>query len=105
MSFLSKILTVLKQFICYRIFASYAEIGQENIIVVDVVLGVTSFFVVALGGVLIGILFGILASITTKYTEKTPVLEPLIIITYSYLAYLTAEATTTSSILAYVYFK
>jgi sodium/hydrogen exchanger-like protein 3 len=84
----------------YRLFASFAEIGQENIIAVDVVLGVTSFFVVAFGGVIIGIIFGIIASVTTKYTEKTPVLEPLIIITFAYLSYLTAEMTSTSSILA-----
>ena len=74
--------------------------GSANILPVDIVLGATSFLVVALGGVLIGIIFAIAASITTKFTEKTPVLEPLIIITFAYLSYLTAEATSTSSILA-----
>ena len=67
---------------------------------VDVVLGCTSFFVVALGGVLIGLIFGIIGSFTTKFSQKTPVLEPLIIVTYAYLSYLTAEMTSTSGILA-----
>ena len=84
----------------YRLFDAFIEIGEENIVPVDIVLGATSFFVVSLGGVFIGILFGIIASVTTKYTEKTPVLEPLIILTFAYLSYLTAEMTSTSSILA-----
>lgn len=86
--------------VLYRLFDGLAEIGSENIIVVDIVLGAASFFVVAVGGVLIGLVFGFIASITTKYTEKAPILEPLIIITISYLSYLTAEMTSTSSILA-----
>lgn len=81
-------------------FDSFAEMGQSNIQVVDLVLGGTSFFIVAFGGVLIGIIFGIIACFTTKFTEHTPVLEPLIILTYSYLSYLTAEMFSTSGILA-----
>jgi NhaP-type Na+/H+ or K+/H+ antiporter len=77
-----------------------ADIGGSNIDAVDIVLGATSFFVVAGGGVIIGIIFGAIASMTTKYTEKTPILEPLLVITLSYLSYLTAEMTSTSSILA-----
>lgn len=92
MKFLTKVL--------YRLFAGLNAIGPDYIQVVDVVLGATSFFVVALGGVVIGLIFGVITSLTTKYTQKTPVLEPLIIITYAYLSYLTAEATSTSSILA-----
>lgn len=84
----------------YRLFDGLSEVGGENIIAVDVVLGAASFLVVALGGVLIGIIFGVLASLATKYTEKTPILEPLIIIAIAYLSYLTAEMTSTSSILA-----
>lgn len=84
----------------YRLFYAFAEIGQENIIAVDGVLGCVSFIVVALGGTIIGLIFGVIASFTTKYTEKTPVLEPLVVITIAYLSYLTAEMTSTSSILA-----
>jgi sodium/hydrogen exchanger-like protein 3 len=86
--------------VLYRMFDGFSSMGQENIIAVDIALGVASFFVTAIGGVLIGIIFGILASFTTKFTEHTPILEPLIILTYSYLAYLTAEMFSTSGILA-----
>ena len=81
-------------------FEAFTDMGQANIQVADVALGATSFLVVSLGGVVIGLVFGFIATITTKYTEKTPILEPLIVITYAYLSYLTAEMTSTSSILA-----
>ncbi|CAF0750538.1 unnamed protein product [Brachionus calyciflorus] len=86
--------------VLYRMFDAFADMGTSNILPVDIVLGGTSFLIVALGGVLIGIVFGILACFTTKFTEHTPVLEPLIILTYSYLSYLTAEMFSTSGILA-----
>lgn len=81
-------------------FDTFAEMGSENIQAVDIVLGATSFLVVALGGVLIGIIFGVIGSLTTKLTKHTRILEPLIVITYSYLSYLTAEMFSTSGILA-----
>lgn len=74
--------------------------GASNITTLDVVLGSSSFLVVALGGSLIGIIFGAIASFTTKFTEHTPILEPLIIIGFSYLSYLVAEMFSASSILA-----
>ena len=80
-------------------FAAFSEMG-DNLQSVDYALGATSFLVVALGGTFIGIIFGIIASYTTKFTEHTPVLEPLIIISIAYLSYLTAEMTSTSGILA-----
>ncbi|CAF4253836.1 unnamed protein product, partial [Rotaria sp. Silwood2] len=86
--------------VLYRMFDSFAKIGQNNLIAMDIVLGVLSFFVVALGGVLIGIIFGVIACFTTKFTEHTPVLEPLIILVYAYLAYLTSEMVSVSGILA-----
>lgn len=98
--FIKLITYIINLKVLYRLFDGLSEIGGENIIAVDIVLGAASFFVVAVGGVLIGLIFGVIASLTTKYTEKTPILEPLIIITLSYLSYLTAEMTSTSSILA-----
>lgn len=85
-------------------FDEFADMGTENIIPMDIVFGCISFLIVAVGGVLIGIVFGVIACFTTKFTEHTPVLEPLIILTYSYLSYLTAEMFSTSGILAYVIF-
>ena len=86
--------------VLYRLFDAFSEMGAENIQSADVALGVCSFLIVAIGGVLIGIIFGVIACFTTKFTEHTPVLEPLIILTYSYLSYLTAEMFSTSGILA-----
>ena len=81
-------------------FETFADMGTANIIPTDIVLGITSFFFVAIGGVLIGLIFGAIACFTTKFTKNTPILEPLIILTYSYLAYLTAEMFSTSGILS-----
>ncbi len=86
--------------VLYRLFATFSEMGSENIVFLDVVLGASSFLIVAVGGVLIGILFGLIGAFTTKFTEHIRILEPLIVITYSYLAYLTAEMLSTSGILA-----
>lgn len=86
--------------VLYRLFDAFAEMGQENILPVDIVLGGVSFVIVAGGGVIIGIIFGIIACYTTKFTSHAPILEPLIIITYSYLSYVTAEMCSTSGILA-----
>ena len=84
----------------YRLFDAFSEMGTQNIQGVDIALGFVSFLIVAFGGVIIGIIFGVIACFTTKFTEHTPVLEPLIILTYSYLSYLTAEMFSTSGILA-----
>jgi sodium/hydrogen exchanger-like protein 3 len=86
--------------VLYRLFDVFSGMGMENIKPIDGVLGCASFLVVAVGGVLIGIIFGIIACFTTKFTEHTPILEPLIILTYAYLSYLTAEMFSTSGILA-----
>ena len=82
--------------VLYRLFDVFSGMGMENIKPIDGVLGCASFLVVAIGGVLIGIIFGIIAC----FTEHTPFLEPLIILTYAYLSYLTAEMFSTSGILA-----
>ena len=81
-------------------FDTFSEMGEAQVELIDIFLGVCSFLVVAIGGVLIGIVFGAIACFTTKFTEHTPILEPLIILLYSYLSYLTAEMFSTSGILA-----
>lgn len=86
--------------VIYKMFETFAEMGEANILPVDFVLGGVSFLIVAFGGVGIGIVFGAIACFTTKFTEHTPILEPLIILTYAYLSYLTAEMFSTSGILA-----
>lgn len=86
--------------VLYKMFEEFADMGAENVLAVDFVLGAVSFIIVAFGGVAIGVVFGAIACFTTKFTEHTPILEPLIILTYAYLSYLTAEMFSTSGILA-----
>lgn len=85
--------------VLYRMFNTFSDMG-DNLKPHDYLLGTTSFFVVSLGGTVIGIVFGLIASFTTKFTANTPVLEPLLVLTFAYLSYLTAEMTSTSGILA-----
>jgi NhaP-type Na+/H+ or K+/H+ antiporter len=86
--------------VLYRIFENFLTIGQNNLVLQDFVLGFVSFFVVTIGGILIGLIFGFMAIFMTKFTERTPVLEPLVVFVYAYIAYLIAEITGLSGILA-----
>jgi NhaP-type Na+/H+ or K+/H+ antiporter len=81
-------------------FESFLTIGQSNLVPMDFFLGFISFFVVTIGGILVGIIFGFIAVFMTKFTERTPVLEPLIVFMYAYIAYLIAEMIGLSGILA-----
>ena len=83
-------------------FESFLTIGYDNLIPKDFALGVVSFFVVTIGGILVGLVFGFMAVFMTRFTERTPVLEPLVVFMYAYIAYLIAEMTGLSGILAYV---
>ncbi|CAF3363966.1 unnamed protein product [Rotaria sp. Silwood1] len=86
--------------VLYRMFESFLTIGQNNLIPKDFFLGFVSFFVVTIGGILVGIVFGFMAVFMTKFTERTPVLEPLVVFIYAYIAYIIAEMTGLSGILA-----
>ncbi|CAF0800571.1 unnamed protein product [Rotaria sordida] len=86
--------------VLYRMFESFLTIGQDNLIPMDFFLGFVSFFVVTIGGIVIGIIFGFMAVFMTKFTERTPVLEPLVVFIYAYIAYIIAEMTGLSGILA-----
>jgi NhaP-type Na+/H+ or K+/H+ antiporter len=52
--------------VLYNIFLSFSAIGAPNIIAIDVVAGVGSFFVIALGGVLVGMIFAVIIAFTTR---------------------------------------
>jgi NhaP-type Na+/H+ or K+/H+ antiporter len=81
-------------------FESFLTIGQKNLVPLDFFLGFVSFFVVTIGGILIGLIFGFMAVFMTKFTERTPVLEPLVVFMYAYIAYIIAEMLGLSGILA-----
>lgn len=104
----------------YHMFESYNEIGTSNIEVIDIVSGVASFFVVALGGTIIGrinrnlspcpllkkscllsgVIWGFLTGLVTRFTDHVRVIEPIFIFVMAYLAYLNAEIFHMSGILA-----
>ncbi|KAG8200344.1 hypothetical protein JTE90_028526 [Oedothorax gibbosus] len=86
--------------VLYHMFEGYAEMGPKNIIPVDYVAGLASFFVVALGGTLVGILWGLLAAFVSRFTHHVRVIEPLFVFVMSYLSYVSAELFHFSGILA-----
>lgn len=86
--------------VMYHMFESYNEIGTANIEVIDIVSGVASFFVVALGGTIIGVIWGFLTGLVTRFTDHVRVIEPIFIFVMAYLAYLNAEIFHMSGILA-----
>lgn len=59
-----------------------------------------SFFVVAFGGSLLGFVFGLLISLLSRCTKNIQIIEPGFIFVLGYLAYLTAEMLSLSSILS-----
>ncbi|KAG7276047.1 LOW QUALITY PROTEIN: hypothetical protein CRUP_038503 [Coryphaenoides rupestris] len=86
--------------VLYHLFDEYSGIG--TVTVLDAVLGVICFLVVAVGGVLVGAIYGILAAFTSRFTSHTRVIEPLFVFVYSYMAYLSAEMFHLSGIMALI---
>ncbi|XP_063055297.1 sodium/hydrogen exchanger 1 isoform X2 [Engraulis encrasicolus] len=86
--------------VLYHLFEEFA--GKGQVTVVDVLLGVVCFLVVALGGVMVGAIYGILAAFTSRFTSHTRVIEPLFVFLYSYMAYLSAEVFHLSGIMALI---
>lgn len=86
--------------VLYHMFEAYCEIGVDNVTASDLGLGLASFAVVAGGGTLIGIFVGYLCAFTTRFMEHARVLEPLIVLMFAYLSYLTAEIFHMSGILS-----
>ncbi|XP_066499257.1 sodium/hydrogen exchanger 1 [Hoplias malabaricus] len=86
--------------VLYHLFEEYAGVGEVTAL--DVFLGVVSFLVVSLGGVMVGAVYGILSAFTSRFTAHTRVIEPLFVFVYSYLAYLSAEVFHLSGIMALI---
>ena len=86
--------------VLYLMFKKFSDIGEANMQAIDYAAGGLSFFVIALGGVLIGVIFAFITSFITKYTDRVKILAPVFIFIIPYLAYLTAEMFHVSSILA-----
>lgn len=86
--------------VLYHLLEEFAD--RHTVEFSDALLGVLSFIVVALGGLIVGIVYGIMAALTSRFTSHSRVIEPLFIFLYSYLAYLSAEVFHLSGIMAQV---
>ncbi|XP_029671998.1 probable Na(+)/H(+) antiporter nhx-9 isoform X2 [Formica exsecta] len=86
--------------VLYHMFETYSEMGTSRIIYTDVLSGLASFLVVAIGGVFIGIVWGFATGFVTRFTYQVRVIEPIFIFVMAYLAYLSAEIFHLSGILA-----
>jgi len=88
--------------VLYHMFEAYCEIEVSGVAVsgADIGKGIASFAVVAGGGTLIGIFVGYLCAFTTRFMEHARVLEPLVVLIFAYLSYLTAEIFHMSGILS-----
>ncbi|KAL7840337.1 hypothetical protein AOLI_G00256600 [Acnodon oligacanthus] len=86
--------------VLYHLFEEYAGVG--TVTVIDMFLGIVSFLVVSLGGVMVGAIYGVLAAFTSRFTAHTRVIEPLFVFVYSYMAYLSAEVFHLSGIMALI---
>ena len=65
-------------------------------------LGVTSFFTIAVGGVTVGMMVGLVTALITKHTKEVRVVEPLVMLIMAYCAYMVAELLHWSGILSLV---
>lgn len=88
--------------VLYHVFKELSEIGEQNVIPVDIVLGVVSFFVVVIGSIGIGTLMGLAGSFSARFTHHMRVMEPMVVVVIPYLSFLVAEMFHLSGILAYV---
>lgn len=76
--------------------------GQEDIDYTQYILAFFSFFTVVFGGLIIGCIIGCLSALIVKHTQHTRVIEPLIILATSYLAFILAECIHWSGIISLI---
>jgi len=87
--------------VLYRIFFSMLSIDSFGAEIPF--LGIAKFFYVSLGGFITGVVFALLASLTTKYTQKLPTIESLVVFLYAVCCYLVAEIFGMSGIVAILF--
>ncbi|XP_015587331.1 probable Na(+)/H(+) antiporter nhx-9 isoform X2 [Cephus cinctus] len=86
--------------VLYHMFETYSEMGPSRITYTDILSGLASFVVVAIGGTIIGVIWGFATGFVTRFTDEVRVIEPIFIFVMAYLAYLNAEIFHMSGILA-----
>ncbi|KAJ8407897.1 hypothetical protein AAFF_G00269410 [Aldrovandia affinis] len=86
--------------VLYKVYISFVEVGPGNIHTADYFKGVASFFIVSIGGTVVGLIFALILAFATRFTKRVRIIEPLFVFLLVYLAYLTAELLSLSSILS-----
>ncbi|KAG6444747.1 hypothetical protein O3G_MSEX003560 [Manduca sexta] len=86
--------------VLYHMFEAYTEMGPSRLVYTDILAGLASFLVVAVGGTCIGVVWGFATGLVTRFTHEVRVIEPIFIFVMAYLAYLNAEMFHMSGILA-----
>ena len=83
-------------------FEGFSLIGIENIVLIDAIYGVISFFVVVIGSFVIGVAAGFGGGLASRFTGHFRVVEPVVIFVVCYVSFLTAEMFHLSGILSSV---
>ena len=86
--------------VLYHMFEGFSQIGMDNIIAVDVISGIASFFVIVFGATGIGILCGFFGGFLSRFTKHARIMEPLNVCVIGYLSFLLAELFHLSGILS-----
>jgi sodium/hydrogen exchanger 3 len=89
--------------VLYRTFYAMRDIPTSEFTPYLPAVGITKFAIVSIGGVMVGVTCALSCSWLTKYTYHLPLLEPLLVLTFSYLSYMLAETLTLSGIMAILF--
>ena len=79
---------------------SIEEMATGQVTVTDVIL---HLLYIVFGGLITGIGFGFICAYITKFTRNAHLVEPVVVLGFSYIAYFLAESFKTSAILAMVF--
>jgi sodium/hydrogen exchanger 2 len=85
----------------YGFFVQLGDsIGESDFPAVDVGWAFLQFFIICFGGCAIGIVLGLLGALESRFTERSGVLEPLIVLSHGLVAYIIAYWIGMSAIIA-----
>jgi len=90
--------------VLYEMMSVFAGITSEgeDITVTACIMGITSFFTIAVGGLLIGMLTGLATALITRFTKEVRVVEPLAVLMMAFLSYMLAELLSWSGIISLI---
>ncbi|KAK2162258.1 hypothetical protein LSH36_101g05046 [Paralvinella palmiformis] len=86
--------------VLYHIFVSLTEVGTDDVLRVDILNAFGSFVLITTFSILTGMFFGIVAVLLTRISDHVPVVQPLFVVVFGYIAYIFAEMFHLSGILS-----